>query len=281
MNELDAKIDEYIQKWEAIGTCTDPIDFELAKEAAKLAYKISGEKVPTQFYYAKGPTDAIRIIQEIDPSMSSRQIYSDMLFGYSEAYWLAFYDFVSQNYDVNYNGELDGLIALAKTSGWLNVYEDVVVIQDRPEIIKFDEENRLHGQTGPAIRFRDGFEIYVWHGVNIPDEWIKDPRTLTPEIALTWSNIEQRRCACEILGWSKILNSLKAKVINTDDDPEIGQLVEVELPEIGKEKFLRVMCGTGREFALPVPPEMKTALEANAWTFNLPADMLKGLEVRT
>ncbi len=103
---------------------------------------------------------------------------------------------------------------------------------------------------------------------------------MTPAIALTWKNIEQRRCACEILGWINILKELKAKTIEKDEDPQIGELVEVTIPDIGKEKFLRVECGTGREFAMPVPPEMKTALEANAWTWGLEAYQYQP-EVRT
>ncbi len=84
---------------------------------------------------------------------------------------------------------------------------------------------------------------------------------------MTWQNIEQRRAACEILGWNAILSALDAKTIDRDGDPQIGELVEVSIPDIGRERFLRVRCGTGREFALPVPPDMKTALQANAWTF--------------
>jgi hypothetical protein len=78
------------------------------------------------------------------------------------------------------------------------------------------------------------------------------------------------------------LNELQAKVIDRDADPEIGELLEVEIPEIGTERFLKVLCGTGREFALPVPPDMKTALQANAWTFGVEdvRDFLKP-EVRT
>ena len=72
----------------------------------------------------------------------------------------------------------------------------------------------------------------------------------------------------------------KAKTINKDHDPEVGELVEVEIPEIGKERFVRVRCGTGREFAIPVPPNMRTALEANAWTYGVePKDYQP--EVRT
>ena len=56
---------------------------------------------------------------------------------------------------------------------------------------------------------------------------------------------------------------------------------DLDIPDIGREKFLKVKCGTGREFAIPVPPDMKTALEANAWTYAIEPDVLRMLEVRT
>ena len=56
-------------------------------------------------------------------------------------------------------------------------------------------------------------------------------------------------------------------MINKDDDDEIGTLLEVDLPDSGKERFLVVTCGTGRKgIALPVPRDMQTALQANSWT---------------
>ena len=107
------------------------------------------------------------------------------------------------------------------------------------------------------------------------------PRQLpSPADALKWPNIEQRRVACEMLGWDRILDVLNAVVINKDNDPEIGELVSVNIPDIGDEKFLRVRCGTGRNFALPVPPDMKTALEANAWTWGLEPNEYRP-EIRT
>jgi len=42
-----------------------------------------------------------------------------------------------------------------------------------------------------------------------------------------------------------------------------------------------VRCGTGRTFALPVPPDMKTAIQANAWTYGLDPKDIFNLEVRT
>jgi hypothetical protein len=77
-----------------------------------------------------------------------------------------------------------------------------------------------------------------------------------------------------------VLEQLNARVIDTDDDEEIGQLLEAEIPESGPERFLRVRCGTGRTFVLPVPRECNTAHEANAWSYGLDAMSFKP-EVRT
>lgn len=161
------------------------------------------------------------------------------------------------------------------------MHEKFCIVSDFPEVLKIDEQNRPHGQEGPSHRWRDGWSLYHWHGVAVPEHWIMNKETLTAKEAITWENIEQRRAACEILGWAKILRELDAKVINEDGDPEIGTLVEVVLPDIGKEKFLRVLCGTKREFALPVPPDMKTALQANAWTFGMDINDFVVPEVRT
>ncbi len=170
---------------------------------------------------------------------------------------------------------------LMKSCGGTWWHENVLAISDRPHTIKRDNEGRLHCETGPSIAYRDGWAMHHWHGVAIPEEWVTDRKSLTPEKALTWQNVEQRRCACEILGWASILAQLKAKSIDKDGDPEIGELVEVTLPESGKERFLRVLCGTGREFALPVPRDMKTALQAQAWTWALDTKDFIKPEIRT
>ena len=151
--------------------------------------------------------------------------------------------------------------------GFRVLHPEFCIVSDFPEILKVDDQNRSHCETGPSHRWRDGWSLYHWHGVEVPGEWIEDKASLTPEIALGWDNVEQRRAACEILGWAKILTALKAKTIDKDADPEIGELIETLIPGSGKERFLRVLCGTKREFVLPVPREMKTALQANAWTF--------------
>lgn len=155
--------------------------------------------------------------------------------------------------------------------GFRVMHPDFCMVSDFPEILRVDDQNRPHCEDGPSHRWRDGWALYHWHGVQVPAGWIEDKASLTPVMALTWENIEQRRAACEILGWAAILRQLEARIIDRDDDMEIGELIEVDIPELGREKFLRVQCGTKRQFALPVPPTMRTALEANAWTYGYDA----------
>jgi hypothetical protein len=154
------------------------------------------------------------------------------------------------------------------------------IISARPEVLKMDEQRRPHCEHGPSHRWADGRALYYWHGTQVPAEWIEHKDKVDPRLALTWENVEQRRCLAEILGWKRVIEQLKPKTIDTDGDPQIGTLLEVDLPGSGRERFLRVMCGTQREFCIPVPPEMRTAAEANAWTYNLTAAELK-LEIRT
>lgn len=166
-------------------------------------------------------------------------------------------------------------------------HEQFCVVSDFPEIIKTDPEGRAHCETGPSHRWRDGWALYNWHGVAIPEAWIERKHELSARDALTWGNIEQRRAACEILGWDKILDQLNAKVIDDDGDPEIGTLLEVDLPGFPgfeakiKARFVRVQCGTGRTFAICVPPVVQTAIEAQAWMINQTVDQFMKPEVRT
>jgi hypothetical protein len=122
--------------------------------------------------------------------------------------------------------------------------------------------------------------LYNWHGVSIPKEWVTGQKPTASE-ALNWPNLEQRRAACEIVGWKNILAELNSKVIDADDDPEIGTLLECEIPDSGKERFLQVKCGTGRDFCLHIPKDCNTALEAQAWCFQLSVNDFIRPEVRT
>ena len=145
------------------------------------------------------------------------------------------------------------------------MHEKFCIISDRPTQIKM-QDGVPHCENDAYIKWCDGVGFYAWKGTRVPEWFIMSPEKITPEIALTWDNVEQRRCAAEILGWDKVFEhpSIKSRIINSDQ-PYIGELIEVDLPDAPNSRFIKVLCGTGRNFVLSVPDTgYNTALEANA-----------------
>lgn len=277
--QIDA-MPKYVEKWVAIGLSTERVDFEKVKPLVAKCYEKAGYKVPN-FHFAQGPDEGYETYLALGGKPGRSEYTSGCMFGSMEASWLSYYDYYKNETDIEIDN-IDHMKELVMSSGWVYLGDTDAIIHDRPTIIARDEQGRLHSETGPAVQYGDGWERFYWHGNCIPREWIMEREKLTAEIAIGQQNVELRRCACEILGWANVIKNLKSVVIDEDADPMIGTLYEVDLPDMGKEKFLMVKCGTGRTFALPVPPEMKTALAANAWTYDLPnPDDLRDLEVRT
>jgi len=167
-----------------------------------------------------------------------------------------------------------------ESCGWWWPHRDFVMACDRPAAIHRDDAGRLHSASGPAILWRDGWGIHAWHGTRVPREWIEAPDAVAPTLALTHPNAEERRCLAEILGWGRVIALVPTRTVDDDGDPAIGTLLECELHG-ERSRFLRVRCGTGREFVLAVPPDAPTALAANAWTYGLDAGELRAMQVRT
>jgi hypothetical protein len=142
------------------------------------------------------------------------------------------------------------------------VHEKFCIVSDRPEFLKVDDQTRPHCEEGPFCRWRDGSALYAWHGIYVPANWIENKTALDPRTALTHENLELRRAAAEIVGWARVLEHVKARVID-EDHPAIGTLLEADLPDSPGERFLRVRCATGRDFVLLAPKEATTAYEAN------------------
>jgi hypothetical protein len=263
-----------------MGLSTERVDFNKARERLKNLLAYHNIDMPKTVVEADGPLQAYREYIQRNPKGTWSNFISNTIFGNHDSYFLYFYKYFNDVVGLDLE-KINPLIEFAEVCGWCYIDENLAILMDRPNVIKFDDRNLAHCENGPAISYCDGTEVYMWHGVRVQKNWIVD-RTLTAKEALLVSNVELRRAACEILGWVNILNELKSVEIDVDDDPQIGTLLEVDIPDIGKEKFLKVLCGTGRTFAIPVPPDMNTALEAQAWTYGMTMeDFGIGPEIRT
>lgn len=279
-----ARFNEWTQKWIEIGLSTEPADFEKATNAALKAYKLCNLNKPMVVLRMSSPYGATiggaiawAMLKELGNQVRS-QVRSQVGSGVVDndrggAFWAGWCAYISFFRDVMgwENPALKRFQIdeeLTKFCGWVWWHENVLAISDRPLRISRDDRGRLHNETQMAIEYRDGWGFCSWHGTVVPNDWITE-KSLSADKALKWKNIEQRRAACEILGWRNILERLDARVINKNESEQIGTLLEVNLPDSGKERFLRVRCGTNREFVIPVPRDMRTAHQANAWTYGL------------
>ncbi|MEM1394755.1 MAG: DUF6745 domain-containing protein [Cyanobacteria bacterium P01_H01_bin.150] len=57
------------------------------------------------------------------------------------------------------------LLKVAGTDDYLEAFEDVCIVCDRPSKFSLDSENRLHAEGEPAIQFADGYGLYFYHGI--------------------------------------------------------------------------------------------------------------------
>jgi hypothetical protein len=209
--------------------------------------------------------------------------YSNYFGGQFWVSWQAYESFFNEICGLKLEGDLSERAKSYRnaqmSSGWWFPAKDFVMVCDRPEHI-YIENGQLHSSTRLAIQWRDGWGIAMWKGIRIPNEWIVDRKPTAKEL-LEWENIEQRRCGFELIGWDKLLYELDAKTIDKNSNEEIGELIEINLPNSGKERFLKVRCGTGRFFVLPVEPSCKTALDAQAWSYGFNKNEFNIPEIRT
>jgi hypothetical protein len=150
---------------------------------------------------------------------------------------------------------------------WVTEKEIIAVPRPSLEI----HENRLHSVTGPAVSWPSGLTYWFWKGVNVPGYVIEKPEKITVSDIDSEPNAEIRRVKIEQYGQSKYLIDSKAKVLHRD---EFGVLYSKEIP--GDEPLVMVKVinstpepdGSFKDYFLRVPPDIRRARQAVAWTFD-------------
>lgn len=142
----------------------------------------------------------------------------------------------------------------------------------RPDVARGWGSHRLHSDSGPAVVWPDGWGLHVIHGVRVTRQIVEAPETLTPEQITKESNSEVRRIMLDRFGTERYIRELGAKRVQGDD---YGNLYRVELGDdeplvmVEVENSTAEPDGSHKMYWLRVPPTMKTAREAVAWTFGI------------
>jgi|GEM_PF-3050094 len=157
--------------------------------------------------------------------------------------------------------------------------DGICVVCQLPKAIN-RKATRLHNESGASIEWNDGYKLFFWNGVCVPEKWIMDKDGVTKHEILSESNAEKRRVLREILGAKKyydVISDGKGLTLLDEDIDSKGfpmRLYETSINDeiINKKvQFLECVCpSTERVYNIyPVNQQCKNVFQAKASTFGM------------
>ncbi|MGD1700554.1 DUF6745 domain-containing protein [Dapis sp. BLCC M229] len=180
--------------------------------------------------------------------------------------YVAWVDFCISVLNCNYNSDnWQVLESIVKHCGWIYPLRNLCIICDRPRKLLLDDEYRPHAVEKPAIEFADGYSLYAYHGVRLPEVYGKfNPQEWQSKWLLTTKNSELRRVLIQEIGYEKICQDLQT--IEIDNWEEYTLLRIDDDADIEPIFILKMICpSTGNIHTLRVPPNVNSAKEAVEW----------------
>jgi hypothetical protein len=210
-------------------------------------------------------------------------ILGESVYGSHDAAWLAFYRYFHDVLGLTVQtAKLSGLWELAQSAGWAAPHQNICWVSERHHILSRDDRGRLHCENGPAVAYPDGWAIYAAHGVRVPRDVIEHPSQIDIARIDKQTNAEVRRVMIdryrhgeEVSGAAAFIRDAGSERL--DHDERFGTLWRRNVPDDEPIVMIELVNSTpepgGRRkrYWLRVPPNMTTAHEAVAWTFNVPA----------
>ena len=166
--------------------------------------------------------------------------------------------------------------------GFRVMHSEFCIVSDFPEFIRVDANNEPHCETGPSHRWRDGWELYHWHGVRVPGHWIMSPENVDPAEILSTREVEVRAAGISIVGMARMLDRLDHRIIDSDPDPLHGDLISVTIPDLPEPVlYLSAHCPRNGTICEAVPNNITSVIGAQAWRVGIPASEFQYPEKRT
>ena len=276
--EQIARLPEFVDKWRQIGLSTAPADRPRAEKAIAEMYRQGGLKPPKHIVWCGSPLSMCLTKEALSKKVGASvgDSVGDSVYGQHDAAGLGFYDYFRDACGLTkQTDKLAELTELAHSAGWALPFRDICFVSERHDVVKQDERWRLHCETGPAVHYPDGFQIFAWHGVRVPEAAIMTPpEQITLDTVLAEQNAEVARVWMRRAG-AHIWDDPRVQKLHSDIDGagQPRELLRVAMPTGQPVTIVRVKCpSTGGEYRLRVPPTMTRCDESVAWTFRMKVD---------
>lgn len=171
-----------------------------------------------------------------------------------------------QNSEQVKSDSFDCLVEFLQSGVFFSIYSyEHAFISRRPVETKFNEHMALHCDGGPAIKWRDGSELFYLNGVRVPKGIAMIPTDrLDPELVLSEWNAEVRREIIRKIGMNRVMSEFKGRVIDAWNGYE---LIKLNIPKMKTIPVYLKMTNpsTGFIHFEGVPPEIAKCRDALSW----------------
>ena len=310
--EQEAMLAQVRDEWLAVGLSTEPANRPAAEEGVRQAYRRAGMEPPSVVIWLGSPYAGCvasamlsqdQVWDQVGAQVRAQvrdqvrgqvrgQVWDqvrDAVWGQHEAGYLGWCDAMQL---IGVNLDVAGLSTVARNAGWWWPMRDTVILTDRPDTLHRDPQGRLHCETGPALRYRDGWAIHAIHGVRVPADLIEHGWDVAR--ILEEGNAEVRRAAIELTGWEHFISHSGLTLVASAPDPgnPPHELELYDLPDRLRDMYddqARILLctngsvepdGTRRRYGLPVPAHHNDPVAAAADLYGWPAEAYRQLEVR-
>lgn len=279
--EQIAKFPEYVEKFSKNFFTHKNIDLPRATKFVHWLYEISGLTQVPEVKIARSPMEAQKMANEMNGNKEYVYYNFSTYLSSFDNVWLSFFEYFRLETSVKIDNELYlKYIEVLELSIYDSLqFENVCILVELPLYVKTNPQHQMHNPEGPAIEFADGFKLYSWNGVIVPEKLIMTPDEITQEDIVKESNAEIRRAYREKLGakvyYDRISNGKGLTLLDEDVDGEGNpmRLYETTIEDeiINKKvQFVEVMCPSTKRIYNIYPPRQnsKNVWEAKADTFS-------------
>lgn len=298
--EQEAELPPFRQRYLDIACGGGRIDRPALESALADAYAVIKKPAPALLIFDSPAASmlAIKVLQNTDlkeilrdqlgsqlwdqlgDRLGGQKVYnSDYLWGSQDLYWIAwarFAQYIGVELSAVTDKHLGIMERISSQCEWWWPFVGIVIASQRPHV-GWDDTRRLHGEAGPAVKYADGYALYSWHGTTVPNHWIEQRGKLTAQEVLKVENVEQRAAGLAIIGMTKALAHLEHKIVDTDEDPAVGDLVELSIPGLPEtELYLKFLCPRNGEMMEPVNKRELAEISlhhAHAWHAGIPPQL--------
>lgn len=249
-----ALTETYKNKWIKIGLDTKPLDLVKVRKCIDQVYTNVNLKPPAHIIRRGSPLAGVKKAIQLTSKNKTSKTWQQCGYGSQDASWLSFYSYFLDVVGLECCKKLKPLMQLAEEVGWWWPFENVAIVTDKPSEIHTDAQHRLHADLKPALLYPDGWALYYWHGIKMPEEFIlKSADALDIKKALTSENATIRLFIIQKCGFLRLKNQIPNTLISKTDSAE---LLEFNINNI-KVRGLHVKWtdkhGLVLETIIPVP----------------------------